>query len=302
LDKDLIIGGASNYEWKDLRNWVNSIKQSGFTGDIVIVGTNMKQETQEKLDNVGVKLFLYGDVDKKTGDIVAPKSGIEPHVERFFYIWNYLDKTEEDYRFVITTDTRDVIFQLNPSDHIKRLTKNYMFSMIASCEGLEYGQEPWGSANFFNTFGPFFHEMYKEALIYNVGVLAGDASTMKGLMMMIFQMAVNRPLRICDQAVYNFIINQEPYNSETMKTGNEDAWAIQLGTTREAILAGFGDIGGICKEKPEYIKTYDEQYRFEQPLIVQNGPVFNHKGEEFVIVHQYDRVPRLKADIDARYA
>ena len=41
--KDLIIGGASNYTWDQLKYWVNSIKLSGFKGDIVLVATNIKK-------------------------------------------------------------------------------------------------------------------------------------------------------------------------------------------------------------------------------------------------------------------
>jgi hypothetical protein len=40
MKKDLIIGGASNYTWDQLKFWVNSIKKTGFDGDIVIVGTS----------------------------------------------------------------------------------------------------------------------------------------------------------------------------------------------------------------------------------------------------------------------
>ena len=41
MAKDLIIGGASNYNWDQLKYWVNSIKQTGFEGDIVLAATNM---------------------------------------------------------------------------------------------------------------------------------------------------------------------------------------------------------------------------------------------------------------------
>jgi hypothetical protein len=48
MEKDLIIGGASNYTWDQLKYWVNSIRKSGFKGDVAIVGSNMKKETIEK--------------------------------------------------------------------------------------------------------------------------------------------------------------------------------------------------------------------------------------------------------------
>ena len=113
MTKDLIIGGASNYDWDQLKFWVNSIKRSGFEGDIAIVGTNMKKATIEKLQKEGIILNLYGRLNAD-GDMIAPSNGA-PHVERFFYLWNFLETTSEEYNNVITTDTRDVIFQKNPS-------------------------------------------------------------------------------------------------------------------------------------------------------------------------------------------
>ena len=59
--KDLIIGGATNYSWNELQYWINSIKKSGFDGDVVLVGTNMKKETIDKLTSLGVRLSLYGN-------------------------------------------------------------------------------------------------------------------------------------------------------------------------------------------------------------------------------------------------
>ena len=56
MAKDLIIGGASNYNWDQLKYWVNSIKQTGFKGDIVLVATNMSGETVNKLVE---NLILY---------------------------------------------------------------------------------------------------------------------------------------------------------------------------------------------------------------------------------------------------
>jgi hypothetical protein len=299
LDKDLIIGGCSNYEWFHLRNWVKSIKASGFDGDIVLVGTNLKKETIEKLDSEGVKMMIYGTKNDQ-GGFDAPQNGIEPHVERFFYIWNYLASVEEEYRYVIATDTRDVIFQKNPVDWLDDKIRG-LYSLVAQSEGLKYQDEPWGSNNFLQTFGPYFHYVYKDRLIYNVGVLAGHADTMRDLMMMIFQMAVNRPIRICDQAVFNFIINLEPYATEIMKCDHADGFATNLGTTKVAVMAGSGDIGALAKEDPVVFEKYMKDYKDTQPVLKENGDVVNKDGTPFAIVHQYDRIESLKNIIDERY-
>jgi hypothetical protein len=295
--KDLIIGGASNYTWDQLKYWVNSIKKSGFTGDVILVGTNYKKETIDKLTDAGVQLSLYGKV-QENGDIVSEPNGA-PHVERFFYLWNALNNSKIHYRFVITTDTRDVIFQKNPSDWLEN--NLVMHSMVCSSEGMRYKNEPWGNTNLLQAFGPFFHDKLKDNYIYNVGTIAGDFNLIKGLMLLIFQMSINRPIHVVDQAVFNFLIDTPPFKQDCFLTHNADSWAIQLGTTEKAIEAGSGDIGKIYGSDPSKKMLYKLHYEDNQPVITDDGLVKNISGQEYVIVHQYDRIPDLKQKIQKKY-
>jgi hypothetical protein len=301
--KSLIIGAAYNYDWNQLKYWVNSIQKTGFKGDVVIVGSNLKKETIDKLTSKGVKLCLYGKQTPE-GDVVAQQGGA-PHVERFFHIWNYLNSVKfDEYEYVITTDTRDVIFQEDPVEWLSttRVAHNYDL-LVCSSEGMRYLNEPWGNNNLLEAFGPFFHEKLKNKLIYNVGTIAGDYDTVRGLMLMIFQMSINRPIPIVDQAVFNFLINTYPYNRMAYKTSNFEAWAIQLGTSFAAVASGKGDLGAQYASRPdEYYKIYEDR----QPKICDNGYVSyaiddGRRDEKFVIVHQWDRVPSLAEKIETLY-
>ena len=60
MAKALIIGGAANYGWNELKNWVRSIKATGYDGDIALVITNVTKETLDKLTEEGVTTFAYG--------------------------------------------------------------------------------------------------------------------------------------------------------------------------------------------------------------------------------------------------
>ena len=295
--KDLIIGAAVNYSWDHLKYWVNSIRKSGFTGDVALVGTNMKKDTIDKLTQMGVELALFGK-QLENGDVVANDNGA-PHVERFFYIWNHLNRKGADYRYVITTDTRDVIFQSDPS---KWLEEGLVFhSLVASSEGMKYQFEPWNNKNLYDTFGPFFYNRMKDGFIYNVGVIAGDAMHVKGLLLFLFQMSINRPIPIVDQAVYNFVINTEPVLNETWFTTNDDGWAVQLGTTVKAVEAGSGDLGQHVISSTEHWKKYHMFYEDTQPVFKEDGTIVNKYDKPFVVVHQWDRVPSLKAAIENNY-
>lgn len=295
--KDLIIGAAVGYSWDQLKYWVNSIRKSGFSGDVVLVGTNLKKDTIKKLTDSGVQLALYGK-HNENGDVVANDNGA-PHVERFFYLWNYLNTKGTDYKNVITTDTRDVIFQSNPSNWLEN--GMVFHSLVASSEGMQYQFEPWGNKNLHDAFGPFFHDKLKDKKINNVGVIAGDAMHVKGLLLLIFQMSINRPIAIVDQAVYNFLLNTEPLVSDTWFTTNDDGWAVQLGTTVKAVEAGSGELGARVLEDQENWKKYHMFYEDTQPVFKDDGVVVNKYDTPFVVVHQWDRIPELKEKIEKKY-
>jgi hypothetical protein len=134
------------------------------------------------------------------------------------------------------------------------------------------------------TFGPFFHSIFKENEIFNVGVLAGKGCAIRDLAAMIFNMSVNRPIPIVDQSTFNFMVSQEPYKSTSLYTRSESGWACQLGTTAD----------------PSKIESF-------RPHLLEPTPKWNGKlvttstGKEYYIVHQYDRVPDLRFVIENTY-
>ena len=296
--KDLIIGGASNYNWDQLKYWVNSIKQTGFGGDIVLAATNMSGETIKKLVEHDVKVFAYGQ-KTEDGGISKTDNNIPPHVERFLFIWDYLRKNQGQYRYVVVTDTRDVIFQQDPTEYLKSHLLRQ--SIVCASEGLSYKDEPWGSKNLLDTFGPMIYDELKDNLIYNVGTIAGFCEEVRDLLLQIFFQSVNRPIPIVDQAVFNFLINLHPLRGEILFTNNTSGWAVQLGTTQWAIAAGAGDIGLAVKQDPSKMDEYIKVYQDEQPLIGKDAQVVNKAGVPFTIVHQWDRVPLIAELVMDKY-
>lgn len=295
MDKDVIIGGASNYSWNQLKVWVNSIKKTGFKGDIIVVATNISADTIDKLTSEGVKVSAYGK-QNEDGSFEL-KNSLAPHVERFFWIWNTLRATT-GYRYAVVTDTRDVLFQTDPTPFLEQHCINR--SLISSSEGLVYKDEPWGLQNITECFGPFFKELVADKMIYNVGTIAGRASHVSDLLLLIFQMSLNRPIAIVDQAVYNLLVNTHPFVDSILPTNNKDGWAVQLGTTIEAVKAGSGDIGKKVANDISNLIVYETTYKDVQPKI-EGAKVLNPEGKPYVIVHQYDRIPSLYQEVMEEY-
>jgi hypothetical protein len=291
-EHDIIMGVGTGYDWDQLRNWVKSIRSTDFEGKVVLMSEGFDLTLKRKLESYDIEAYEYNRLQ------LAYMSA--PHVERFFFIWKYLnDHPSNHWDFVVSTDTRDVIFQSDPTKWLsKRGIHSDMNAYVFSTEGLRYEDEPWGSGNFHQTFGDAYWKTYKEQLIGNVGILGGTHASIKSLVNMIFNMSVGRSIPIVDQAVYNFITYNQSY---AYYAKNSDDWAVNLGTTLPAVQEGAGDLGNWALSSDENMETYKRKFNDIQPIIDPEGFVTNDKGEKYSMVHQYDRVKDLNVMINERY-
>ena len=276
---DLIIGCSTNYDWSKIKYWINSVNQSGFKGKKVMILMNCDIETTTKVLKAGFEVVSFGT--DAMGNLTH-QSPFMVHVERFLHIYNYLK--DNKFRYVITTDVKDVIFQKNPSEWLEENLPEGHEDLVFSSESILYKDEPWGDNNLMETFGPYIHDIFKENEIYNVGVLAGRGYAMRDLALNIFLACVGKPIKICDQSTFNLMISMNPYLKTSLYKKSEDGWACQLGTT--------ADPSKINEFKP---------FLLEPSPIMQDGKVVTSTGKEFSIVHQYDRVPEWKNIIEAKY-
>jgi hypothetical protein len=272
--KNLIIGGIQNYNINQIKPWVLSINEvCDKNVDKVVCISNLSQETKTWLQSQG---FILVEM--------AQDSRIPIHVLRFLYIYEYLKEKHTEYQYVITTDVKDVYFQKDPFEHMHKMLASTNKKLIAGSEGMLYKDEPWGNENLLQAYGPYVHEIFKDNEIYNVGTLAGHADYIKDLVFNIFTNGINRPIPIVDQAVYNVLINTQPYKDVTLFLKQKSGWAMQAGTTVD----------------PSKIDMF-RPFLTEPEPIFENGRVKTRDKVEFTIVHQYDRVPEWKKHVMQSY-
>jgi hypothetical protein len=197
------------------------------------------------------------------------------HVLRFLSIYDYLHKNWQKYEYVITTDVKDVYFQTDP---FKFLVNR---KLIVASEGLKYKDESWGNENLFQAYGQYVYEQFKDNEIFNVGTFGGQSEYVKDMVFHIFTNAINRPIPICDQAVFNVLLNTQPFKDIATKTIQ---WAAELGTIMD----------------PSKIARFRPNLLFAEP-VWENGLLKDVNGHIFPIVHQYDRVPELKAFVQKKF-
>ena len=274
--KDLIIGGCTNYGINQLKPWVLSVNECMPDAHKVMCVGNASDETRKWLSSQGF-------------DIVdMPNLNVPVHVLRFLSIYEYLRKTWQDYRYVVTTDVKDVYFQWSPFKWMENqsISDDMIVNqkLVCGSEGIRYCDDPWGNENLMQAYGPYVHDLFKNNTIYNVGVLGGSSEYMKDLVFNIFTNAINRPIQICDQAVFNVLINTQPYYDVMFFAGNHHAWACQAGTMVD----------------PSKIESFRPFLLDAEPTF-DNGVVWTANREMYCIVHQYDRVPEWKKFVQQKY-
>lgn len=266
--KDLLISCLSNYSVQQIAPWVKSIINSGFSGDKVILSYGIPETTKEFLIQSGFSIYHTEPSDRH---IV---------VDRFFAMWEFLVKSTNDYRYVITTDVKDVIFQYNPSNWLETNLKG---QILISSENIQYKHESWGNENLFVSY-PHLYELNKNNIIYNAGTIAGEVSFMKDFFLHIFHLSLVGADRQPDQAALNILAHTYPFKNIVHFAQQEEGWCCQLGTTLD----------------PK-IKSLYKGYLLEPIPKVVDSVVVNSENIPFCLVHQYDRVPELKDIIFQKY-
>jgi hypothetical protein len=247
--KDLVISAIANYLPEKIKIYVESLNDCGYDGDKVMICYNIPKETIDYLTEKGWE--CYG----------AELQG-HPHMKRLIDMWWFLQNDEREWRNIITTDVRDIVWQTNPSIWLNSKNK-----IICASECVTYKNEPWGYKNIHEGYGPIFWDWIKENTIGNVGVIAGKYKLVKELLMLNWLVSQAGDVKhFTDQSSFNFVIHNELIKD---KIDVNPDFGLQVGTTTA-------------------------EFKIENNLVM-NGDV------PFVLVHQYDRNPELNTLITNRY-
>lgn len=281
---DIVIGCITGYDFDKIKPWVNSLDRSGFQGTKAMLCYNVDFETVEQLveRDYSVLTFSKNEEQKR----FEYKENFSIVVERFFHLWYFLRQFKNEYRYIVTTDVKDVVFQNNP---IEWLEKNISDKEInVGCESIKYEDEEWGKNNLQKAYGSVLYEHNKNNLIYNAGTISGKFDTMIDLFLNIYMVCQGTSHYIDggggpDQAALNILLNMKPYKDITNFAKSEDGYAAQLGTTGPQIR-------NVVKHK-----------LVENCPILIEDTVCTFAEKPFAIVHQYDRIPEWKEIIEKKY-
>jgi len=271
---DLVIGSAFNLTWDQCKYWVNSLNRSGFDGDKIICTFAGSDELMSKFRENGFEVF----------DFRALEQGEHICSSRFMAYPLAIKQMGKQYRKILATDVTDVIFQRNPSDFFD---EDDGYNILASSENICYKDEPWGAQNMNLAFGPMAFDRVKDKPIYNAGVMAGSHDLMLDMFFNITSMCSGKQQHVPgggapDQAAYNLTLSLWPFKQHTLFYDHESGWACQVGTTVDPSK----DFSKVNLTPPPQMKE---------------DTIVTSIGEEYTIVHQYNRNPLWKQIIEQKY-
>jgi hypothetical protein len=260
--KDLVIGSICNYQPKDVACWINSLRSTGYDGDVTVLNYGgCPIETSYYLTERGA---------------VVLKAELEGHhivVQRFWSMYNLLHGGETRYLNVLATDVRDVVFYKNPSEYLKTLQVDK--PVVVASENIRYKDEDWGRDNVTKCY-PHLAGGMMEQTIYNAGVIGGYLPDVRDFLLHIYHLSllgeVYDPQP--DQAAMNILISTSPFKYATTMAKERDMWAINLGTS----LA-------------------DNALKYQDKLIEPLAKDIS----SFYIIHQWDRVSSLKPMLENKF-
>ena len=276
---DVIIGAITHYNIPQLQPYVKSLNQSGFKGDRYMVCYDVSFDVVKYLEENGFKVIVFERNDAEQRFFFKRSTTFNICVERFYHMWLFLSQlspqVQKTYRYLISLDVGDVVFQSDPSAYLDHLYEEELknktgIRLFATTESVLYRDEIyWGRDNMIRSFGKGVYESIKDRLIVNTGTLCGEFSVVKDLMLLIYQMCQGYGTPNPDQAAYNLILSLEPYRSICRVLKSEEGFACELGTTLSAT----------------------KKFLLQEPK-----PIFNQRdkmittstGRPFSIVHQYN--------------
>lgn len=275
-DRDAVIGVIFGYGWNEVKVWANSLVETGFSGDRVLIVLDGAPEFVARLGKAGFTVVQPGPEER-----LRLNGGFAPFlVERFQLIANYLAAT--GYRNVILTDVRDVVFQDNPAAWLQANLDGG--GLLASSEGVRIGDEWWASHMLENAFGNDALESVRDRVSRNAGIIAGSRDHCRRICLDIVRLCTQEHETGADQAAYNLILNAERWERDVKTVRHDVPWACQAGTVAD----------------PRQLPHLRDALLDAEPVF-DGAFVRTPRGEPYAIVHQYDRVPRWRETFEARY-
>eukprot|EP00727_Mastigamoeba_balamuthi_P011818 m51a1_g7259 hypothetical protein (378) ;mRNA; r:175217-176638 len=252
--KDAYIGYSKGYDPDVVCRLVGTLLATGFKGDIIILLADVPSHDWATLRAKYRGVSQVKLVDSKPFE--DPRRFSSAHLGRFYAMHQYLmsiappvrhsnpchpgahwcrvDDVPMTYRYVLTTDTRDVIFQADPSHWLarnlgeSRRIYGRTLELVAPAEGFQTYTHDWTVENQEGCTPTWYEKTHGRVSYYNVGTIAGTQRMLMSAIRSIYEAGKHIPRSaavVCDQAVWNHLLLDDPLvRSRTLFTSVCSGW------------------------------------------------------------------------------
>lgn len=292
MKRNLVMGAVSGYSFDQLRPFITSLQQTSFTGDIVILYTDLSPDTLNSLTehNVIVRPLRYrgkGAVNSwsrfwkhvKPGMPVLKLFGLHRfamkmltplQTSRFFGYNDFLKKHRTHYANVLLTDIRDVIFQDDPFRRFEYQKLQCFEEDLIMREETRFNL-PWIQT----LFGPDAADSFLDCQVVCSGTIMGKTEVMITYLDA-YEKQLSKAVNIgeagSDQGLHNLMVRTlYKANSNVVPNGTAEVLTV----------------------------TASNLYRYK---VDKAGRFIDINDNVIPVIHQYDRSPELKQRLQSTLA
>jgi hypothetical protein len=282
VKRDLVIGVVTKLSWTELRPYAVSLARCGFEGAKVLLVNGLDTEARNKLAELGFWLVDFELPECFVGHSCNAQTDVPAWTGfgqfRYKPAIDFLAERVDDFRYVIWTDVRDLVFQTDPSSWLEdNLKPPYKLVVARECWLIK--DQPHNN-QWLKFTAPDEYDELKHHEVLCAGSVAGTSDIMLTLFERIWKAVQVLDPRANDQGVFNWILRKSPF---------QEVCAVP------SMAAGFIATGWSNKRYiPEAYQT-DASPVFN----AQDYVVYTPDGKTpFSIVHQYDRDQNWKFCIE----
>jgi hypothetical protein len=276
--RDLVLGYIHGYQWETIAPFVNSLRDSGFSGEICLFASGIDGETKTTIQTKGVRVldspFQQSSfrkwMVKRWGVLKTTpfpirrrilKSILGINMLRHFLYEEYLSRHGENYRHVLLSDVRDVIFQDNPFTNIASGGVHFFEEAV----GRTIASEPYNSSWMRTLFGERVFSEFAEKPILCSGTILGESRALAAFLSHNIRILVAASgfESYGDQAIVNVAVRRYKNNEIYIHKNGEST----------VLTMGIMPLSDIC---------FDDRGRIVGP-----------DGRVIPVLHQYDRHPSI---------
>jgi hypothetical protein len=261
----LVLGAAIGFDVAQVRVFVESLRASGYGGDVMMLIRWPGLRVGRYLESRGADVRRVFQTRSFSRSV---------HAKRYAIYLDYLKARAGHYDQVMMSDVRDVVFQANPFAGIDSPKCHFYLEAVARTIGADPTNARWvrGCFSAAEADALFPHRISCSGI-----TIGGTAEITAYLERMVAKIDAVPP-RVYrtighgyDQGIHNYLVYLDPAIEGIVEENN-------------------GHIATMALEPREF-------YRLDEAARI-HGP----DGTLYPICHQYDRFPDIRAAVEARYA